>query len=97
MSRRAVSPSARGPRRGCSGRGAAKVRPPRRKPACSNLDSLKSQHLLGIVWGLQQPNCQSPELSAEHPDGYICSSGYPIPHAHRLFLHLLEHRIYQPT
>ena len=71
--------------------------------------SLKLQHFLkttyalfmeiwpGIVWGLQQPNCQSPELSAEHPDGYICSSGYPIPHAHRLFLHLLEHCIYQPT
>ena len=34
-SRRAVSPSARCPRRGCSGRGAAKVRPPRRKPASS--------------------------------------------------------------
>ncbi|KAG2543901.1 hypothetical protein PVAP13_9NG776054, partial [Panicum virgatum] len=58
----------------------------------SNLDSLKSGQRLGIVWGLQQPNCQSPELSAEHPDGYICSSGYPIPHAHRLFLHLLELR-----
>ncbi|XP_025797681.1 uncharacterized protein LOC112877561 isoform X2 [Panicum hallii] len=53
-SRRAVSPSARGQRRGCSGMGAAKVRPPRRKPASregpsrSNLDSLKSRQRL--VW-----------------------------------------------
>jgi hypothetical protein len=53
-SRRAVSPSARGQRRGCSGMGAAKVRPPRRKPASregpsrSNLDSLKSRQRLGL-------------------------------------------------
>ncbi|PUZ43112.1 hypothetical protein GQ55_9G636100 [Panicum hallii var. hallii] len=53
--------------------------------------STETRHRMGIA------TTKLPELSAEHPDGYICSSGYPIPHAHRLFLHLLELRISQPT